>query len=233
MHRFGKLIRQRAWLFVRPLPSQSAVVLSNTRLSALLSVSRRNLHACPPRWANHLESSHMDLSLDPITEKATEWFEDGVNKWNEGDIHAAVDSFQKSVLTKPTADAHFNLGLCWASLTKYGKAEKSWLSSLNLDPTRYDVHVNLANIYAHSPDLRNLDKSVSHFEAALRLAPEDGEIRFDFGVILDSMGKLEEAIEQYKLAQQYGVDRASVNLRNAQARLLGKKLKEMDDQKTK
>lgn len=47
--------------------------------------------------------------------------------------------------------------------------------------------------------------------------------RFNLGAMLDATGKVERAVEEYGLAEKYGVERAKQNLRNARAKLLTSK----------
>jgi Tfp pilus assembly protein PilF len=61
-----------------------------------------------------------------------------------------------------------------------------------------------------------------HYKIASELEPHDGEIQYNFGVILDSMGRLQEAEERYALAIKNGVQQAEKNLRNVRVRILGK-----------
>ncbi|KAJ3124164.1 hypothetical protein HK098_001338 [Nowakowskiella sp. JEL0407] len=169
------------------------------------------------------------ISKDPITETAEEWFEDGVVKWNENDLIGAIESYEKSIYTKPTGEAYYNIGFCYYQLGKHEKAADSWTHSLTLSPERADAHVNLANIYALSPSIRNPEKALSHYEAAIRIEPEDGEIRYNYAVVLESVEKLEEAVAEYKKAFELGVRKAEVNIRNAGARLMSKQLKKMEE----
>ncbi|KAI9101085.1 hypothetical protein DFS34DRAFT_613103 [Phlyctochytrium arcticum] len=179
-----------------------------------------------PRFA-----SHSPLGSENQGSKAQEWFKDGTRKWNEDDIQGALDCFEKSAWSQPTADAYYNIANCHLQLGKHEAAIKAWEKSLELDPDNADVHVNLANVYALI--VKDSDKAVKHYEKAVKLDPEDGEIRFNFAVVLDSMNRLEHAIEQYKLAVEKGATVAEKNLRNAMARLLGQQLKAEEEAKGK
>ncbi|KAJ1551646.1 hypothetical protein HK096_005919 [Nowakowskiella sp. JEL0078] len=185
----------------------------------------------PFSLASH--SGVASVSNDPISETAEEWFEEGIKKWNENDLMGALESYEKSIFTKPTGEAYYNIGCCYYQLGKHEKAANAWIHSLSLSLNRSDAHVNLANIYALSQSIRNPEKAISHYEAAIRISPEDGEIRYNFAVVLESMDKLEEAIEMYKVAIEKGVEKASVNLRNAVARWGSKKLRDMEKVKGK
>ncbi|TPX36325.1 hypothetical protein SmJEL517_g01636 [Synchytrium microbalum] len=163
------------------------------------------------------------ISLDPQTELAKEWFEKGARAWQEGDLENALDCYEKSAWSKPTADAYFNAGNVLHSMGQHDKAIDAWKRSLNLDDKRPDAHVNIGNCYALI--LKDLKQAINHLEKAVALDPTDGEIRFNLGAILDATGDTERAIEEYGAAEKYGVERAKVNLKNAKIKLLAKKAK--------
>ncbi|KAJ3330596.1 hypothetical protein HDU76_005286 [Blyttiomyces sp. JEL0837] len=101
------------------------------------------------------------------------------------------------------------------------EAVQSWNKSIELNGANAsDAHVNLANVYALN--LKDSEKAVHHYLIAIKLTPKDGEVHYNLGVVLDSMGRLEEALEYYTKAVELGISAAEKNLRNAQARLLGK-----------
>ncbi|KAJ3145876.1 hypothetical protein HDU86_000603 [Geranomyces michiganensis] len=155
---------------------------------------------------------------------AQEWFVKGTEKWNDDDIQGALECFEKSIWTKATGDAYYNIANCQLQLGKYEAAAKSWSKSIELSPDRADAHVNLANV--HALVLKDIDTALPLYAQALRLAPTDGDIHFNYAAVLDAKGELEKAIEHYRLAVQHGTAVAEKNLRNALARQLGKVLKE-------
>ncbi|KAJ3278873.1 hypothetical protein HK104_001954 [Borealophlyctis nickersoniae] len=170
------------------------------------------------RLASH--SSEPPSTTDPLAQKAQEWFDEGLELWNKGDIEGALDAYEKSVWTRATGDGYYNIASCQYSLGKHESAIKSWKKSLELSPNRADAHVNIANLTALV--LKDADGAVTHYEQALKIEPDDGEIRYNFGVVLDSMGRLEDAAKQYQKAVDLGVTVAEKNLRNAVARIRAK-----------
>ncbi|KAI9014851.1 hypothetical protein BC832DRAFT_516941, partial [Gaertneriomyces semiglobifer] len=160
--------------------------------------------------------------------KAQEWFDEGNTKWNDEDVMGALDCYEKSAWSKPSGEAYYNIGNCQHLLGKPEAAIESWKKALELSPTLAEAYVNIANVYALQ--LRDFDAAVKNLEEALKLAPNDGEVRYNFGVILDAMGNLERAVEQYRLAIRNGVEQAEKNLRNAGARLLAQEAKRAEEE---
>eukprot|EP00842_Homolaphlyctis_polyrhiza_P006249 jgi/Hompol1/6625/HPOL_001903-RA len=177
------------------------------------------------RLASTQDMGGNSSASDSMTLKANEWFELGVDKWNKEDYLGAQDAFEKSIWTRPTSDAHFNLGNVFHSQGKHDKALEQWKQSIDLSP-RADAHVNMANVLALIK--RDLATAIPHYKAAIELSPEDGEIHYNFGVVLDASSRLEEAVDHYQQARKLGVEQAEKNLRNALAKLIGAKAKEQE-----
>ena len=97
------------------------------------------------------------------------------------------------------------------------------MKSLELEPKRADAHVNLANVYALT--FQDYQKANNHYEKALELTPEDGQLHYNYAAVLDAQSNLERAIEHYQLARKYGIEIAEKNLRNAMARFVAQSAK--------
>lgn len=150
---------------------------------------------------------------------AQESLEKGNELCNEGKFSEAAEWYRKSLKVQESGDGYYNLANCLYSVGQPQDAIENWIKSLALDLTRSDAHVNLGNVYALH--LKNYEKAFSHYEAALRLYPDDGQTHYNYACVLDSQSQLEKAIEHYKLARKHGIDMAEKNLRNAMAKLLG------------
>ncbi|KAJ8324826.1 hypothetical protein QVD99_002826 [Batrachochytrium dendrobatidis] len=186
----------------------------------------RGLTATPYIQATSIPHSK---SYELLTIKAKEWFNTGLDLWNKEDIAGAIEAFEKSVHSQPTSDAHFNLGNCFHIQGKHDKALLQWNMSLELLP-RADAHVNIANVYAIIK--QDLETATPHYEAALELTPDDGEVHYNYGVVLDASSKLELAVEHYQKARKLGVELAEKNLRNVLAKLIGQKAKLAESENT-
>ncbi|RXW20682.1 hypothetical protein EST38_g5189 [Candolleomyces aberdarensis] len=159
--------------------------------------------------------------------EALRCLEQGTAKLEEGDVHAAKSLYQRSVEIKRNASSLFNLGVTHYHLKEFDEAIAAWKESITLQPSSPDAHTNLASAYIISPVPRP-DLALHHLEVASSLCPEDPEIAFNHAAVLEATGRLEEALEKYKLAQKYGVERASVHIRNVSAKILGKRMKDAD-----
>ncbi|OBZ78276.1 hypothetical protein A0H81_02672 [Grifola frondosa] len=155
--------------------------------------------------------------------------EEGTQKLEEGDVQAAKALYKRSVDVKRTASALFNLGVTHYHLKEFDDAIAAWKESIALQPSSPDAHTNLASAYIVSPVSRP-DLALHHLRIAASLAPEDAEIAFNLAAVLEACGQLEESLEQYKRSKEYGVERAAMHIRNVSAKILGQKMKALEDE---
>ncbi|KAF5316382.1 hypothetical protein D9619_006122 [Psilocybe cf. subviscida] len=174
-------------------------------------------------WASSV--TPQSSTTDPAEAEAMRCLEEGTVKLEEGDVHAAKSLYRRSNEIKKSASSLFNLGVTHYHLKEYDDAISAWKESIALQPSSPDTHTNLASAYIISPVSRP-DLALHHLEIASSLSPEDPEIAFNHAAVLEATGKLEESLEKYKLSQQYGVDRASVHIRNVSAKILAKRAQE-------
>ena len=161
--------------------------------------------------------------MEADSSKAQIFYNQGIQYWNQDNLLQAKESFLQAITVMPTSDAYFNLGNVLHSMGNSSEAIENWTKSLELKPTA-DAHLNIANVLALV--VKDPKSSFEHYEKALELSPEDGEINYNYGVVLDAFGELEKAIQQYSIAVSWGIEQAEKNLRNARARWLAPQLEE-------
>ncbi|KAF9526139.1 hypothetical protein CPB83DRAFT_770842 [Crepidotus variabilis] len=177
-------------------------------------------------WATSV--TPQSSASDPAETEALKCLEQGTTKLEEGDLQGAKSLYQRSNEIKRSASSLFNLGVTHYHLKEYDDAISSWKESISLQPSSPDAHTNLASAYIISPVSRP-DLALHHLGIACSLSPEDPEIAFNHAAVLEATGRLEEALEEYKRSQKFGVERAAVHIRNVGAKILGQKMKELDN----
>jgi tetratricopeptide (TPR) repeat protein len=150
-------------------------------------------------------------------------YSQGVEKWTQDDLVGAQQAFEQSIEVLPSSDAYFNLANVYHNMGNHVDAIKYWEKSLESSP-RADAMLNIANVQALV--LKDFESACRNYENAIKLSPEDGEINYNYGVVLDAYGKLEQAIEQYSIAVSWGIEVAEKNLRNARAKWVAKNAQE-------
>ncbi|KAG2011397.1 hypothetical protein CC2G_011521 [Coprinopsis cinerea AmutBmut pab1-1] len=226
---------RRTCLFSRQLSVQTYRQFSCRSLSQIASkrpevssFAPRNVykrHTIPAAIRYATSVTPHSSAIDPAEVEALRCLEQGTAKLEEGDVQAARDLYKRSVEIKRNASSLFNLGVTYYHLKEYEQAIAAWKESIALQPSSPDAHTNLASAYIISPVSRP-DLALHHLEVASSLSPEDPEIAFNHAAVLEATGRLEEALEKYKLAKDYGVERAAVHIRNVSAKILGKRMKE-------
>ena len=150
-------------------------------------------------------------------------YNSGVKLFSEGNLAGALEEFNISIKEEPTSDAYFNIGNIFHEQEDYSEAIDKWKKSIELLP-RADAHINIGGVLACH--LQTPAAALPHFEDAIKLSPEDGEIYHNYGVVLDHSGKLDDAIVHYSNAVSFGVEPAEAKLRNARARWIAKNAQE-------
>lgn len=174
------------------------------------------------RWAT--STTPHSTASDPADIEAMRCLEQGTQKLEENDLQGAKELYRRSVEIKRNASSLFNLGVTHYHLKEFDEAIAAWKESIELQPDSPDVHTNLASAYIISPVSRP-DLALHHLHIAASLAPEDPEIAFNLAAVLEATGQLEEALNYYKRAEDNGVERAAMHIRNVSAKILGKTFK--------
>ena len=102
-----------------------------------------------------------------------------------------------------------------------GEAIAQFELALRLDPRSAEAENDLALALARDPD--RLAEAAAHFEKALKIRPNYPETHFNFGIVLDEMGRIEDAMreqrEAVRLRPDYAV--AHMNLAVTLSRMTG------------
>ncbi|KAG0227181.1 hypothetical protein BGW41_003941 [Actinomortierella wolfii] len=165
-----------------------------------------------------------------VIDKAQEYMDEGIRFMDNNMIPLAMSSFQRSLNERPTAAAHYNMGVGYFQMGDYRSAIRSFQESLKLAPHHADVHTNLAT--AHIKLDKDFDSALHHLKAAADISPKDAEIQFNLAVVCEQTGDLDAAIKGYKAALDLGIETASVNLRNVSAKKLAKMVEQQKQQPT-
>ncbi|KAF8310070.1 TPR-like protein [Clavulina sp. PMI_390] len=177
-------------------------------------------------WAT-TSSDSASLATDFAETEAQRILEEGTKLLENGDIDSAKSLYMRSVQIKKTPAGLFNLGVTHFHSKNFPDAIKAWKESIILEPSNPDAHTNLASAYIMSPVPQPV-LALEHLRAAAAISPDDAEIAFNLGAVLEACGFLEDALEQYKKSNDGGVERAAVYVRNVSAKILGQQMKQAE-----
>ncbi|KAE8211484.1 hypothetical protein CF327_g4758 [Tilletia walkeri] len=199
--------------------SQRASILLSSRASSALppqAVGRRDFsQASASRAVSTTPTSSIN---DPAEEEAQRFLEEGTALIESGDIENAKKAYERSLAIKESSSALFNLGVCQYHNKDLTGAIASWNRVVELSPNSSDAHMNIASAFVMSVPPRP-DLAVDHLKTAASISPEDAEIQFNLGAVLEACEQLEEAGKAYQRALDGGIARAETNLRNVSAKL--------------
>ncbi|KAJ2356956.1 hypothetical protein IWW50_002920 [Coemansia erecta] len=177
-----------------------------------------NPHTFPRTYAT--DAGFTDSHL--LAQQAQESMSRGASALTQGNAPAALPYLEHALRLHPTADTHYNMGICRYMLNDVDQAIEHWQMSVTMDPTQADAYVSLGNAYFLSK--KDTKRAIEFMTKAMELAPKDPEIQFNLACVHESAGDLESAIMLYDRAVSYGLEKAQAYLRNAIAKQMKKNL---------
>ena len=125
---------------------------------------------------------------------------------NQGRNHKAEDLFKRALVISPKfATCHMNLGIVQSNLNKFAESEESYKRALKFRPYYPDCLFNLATLYLKTKDFQ---KAVETFEKAIEQNSEHFSAHTNLVILLDDLGKYEEAEFKAKQALKVFPDKA-------------------------
>ncbi len=111
------------------------------------------------------------------------------------DLKKAIAEYEEALKVSPShPKAHLLLGMTYANLGDFEKAEKSLLASIKIQPSYEGFHT-LGLVYANKSDLA---KAIEAFENALQINPTAYRGWYQLGQIHVANGNFKSAIDDYK-----------------------------------
>jgi tetratricopeptide (TPR) repeat protein len=144
-----------------------------------------------------------------------EYFNKGVNFFNEEKIEEALKAFETAAVVQPKRTENYrNLATGYLRTDQFAKAEENFKKAIELEPDHVETLVNLGIAYYNNGDFA---KSVETFEKALEHDPANADAISTLGLAYDQMGESNKAIQAYENALKINPD--DMNLQFNYARL--------------
>jgi len=152
--------------------------------------------------------------------EAIELFQRAYQSQLANDYEEAIELYQRSIATYPTAEAHTFLGWVYSFQDRYDEAIEQCLEAIRVDDTLGNPYNDIGSYLIARGDLYGC---VRWFKRAL-CAPRYESYAFphlNLGRVYEARGRLLDAARHYGLAleQQPAFDQAARALRRLQARL--------------
>ncbi|MFM6631637.1 MAG: tetratricopeptide repeat protein [Microcystis panniformis] len=140
----------------------------------------------------------------PIVQDAKFWFEQGNQKYTNGDFIGAIASYDRALEFKPDDhQAWTNRGVALHNLGRFEQAIASYDRALEIKP---DYHEAWNNRGVALRDLGRLEQAIASYDRALEIKPDYHEAWKRRGNALGNLGRLEEAIASYDRALEIKPD---------------------------
>ena len=122
----------------------------------------------------------------------------------QGDLSAAIDSYQKAIKSQPNfTHAHFNLANTLKDEGEVTNAIDSYQKAIQLKPNFPEAYSNLGNALKENNDLNT---AIDSYQKAIQLKPNFPEAYNNLGHTLQVQDRFVEAIQAYQKALQFKPD---------------------------
>ncbi|HKQ99284.1 MAG TPA: tetratricopeptide repeat protein [Pyrinomonadaceae bacterium] len=162
----------------------------------------------------------IDDSSTGLKREAMELFRRAFEAQQAADYEGAIELYQRSIATYPTAEAHTFLGWVYSFQQRYDEAIAECLEAIRVDPTLGNPYNDIGSYLVAKGDLY---ACVKWFKLAL-VAPRYEARAYphmNLGRVYEQRGRLLDAARHYGLAleQEPGYTQASIALRKLQSKL--------------
>jgi tetratricopeptide (TPR) repeat protein len=142
----------------------------------------------------------------------------------------AEQLFKRAIAQKPDfASAHVDLGLLFVQTKRQDEAVAEFKEAVRLDPSRNDAVSPLLNIWrtqaTDAAQKGDLEKALAVLIQAHKMAPQDADVGFEFGMVALRMSLLPDAVQAFEQVLTvrkddpnaiYGLGRAQMGLNKYQ-----------------
>lgn len=113
----------------------------------------------------------------------------------KGAVENAIRQYEKAIELSPEfANAYANLGVAFVKLGQLDRAIEVYKKALQLGPAAGLTHGNLGYALAEKG---SLEQAAYHLQEAVRLEPRSTDFRVRYAILLEKLGRTDEAILQY------------------------------------
>jgi Tfp pilus assembly protein PilF len=127
----------------------------------------------------------------------------GIPLFRTGKVDEAVKCWERNIaLGSRNSKAHTNLGSVYYGRGKIDLAIEHFQRAAEIDDN-FLAHAKLGGIMANKGDFA---QALDHYRRSLEANPNRSDIRYEYALLLENQGRLDEAIKQYQLALKFTPD---------------------------
>jgi predicted O-linked N-acetylglucosamine transferase (SPINDLY family) len=152
------------------------------------------------RFAKKLETAFEEMRRHSVAKWEKRLHDRGQALCQAKVFDEAAETYRLAIHVNPSRRyAYINRGLCFEKLGRYHEAHDEYRRGLAVHPNDAQLHYRDATV---CQILRLADESLNAFERAIELDPQLVEARFDLGLLHQSLGNLDVALELCREAVQ-------------------------------
>lgn len=142
-----------------------------------------------------------DTTKAKVSDKANKYYNEGYNYFEKKDFKKSIASYKLAIREDADfIDAYDNLGLAFRQLNMLDSAEYYYLASLSRNPNGFNANQNLAVV----AELRkNYEKAIVYYNKLMEIETENPEGYYGLARMQFTLGRLNEAFKNGKLAEKY------------------------------
>ena len=136
----------------------------------------------------------------PSSTKAMEIYKIGRQRFEAGDVSAAIDAYLESNRLLPgSAEVQLNLGHAYLTLKKDKDATKAFKEAVKLNPQMAEAYYGLGFVSFRSTKHRD---AADAFKKATMLSPDMAKAHYGLALAYIQLDKMDEMIQVYRVLQR-------------------------------
>lgn len=156
------------------------------------------------------------MELDHLPTEAKEWFIEGFEHHQSGDIEAAIECYLKSLEAAPSAEAHTFLGWAYSHQENLEAAIEECFKAIDVDPSFGNPYNDIGAYYIQ---LQRYEEAIPWLERAMEAERYEsyhfphlnlGRVYIKKGMFHEAIREFEKALEIEPLYHQARVELAKL-----------------------
>jgi Flp pilus assembly protein TadD len=136
----------------------------------------------------------------PTLAKAIEFYQLGRQRFDSGDVPAAIDAYLESVKLEPnSAEVQMNLGLAYLTLKKDKDAMKAFRDAVRLNPELAEAYYGLGFSSFRANKYREATEA---FKKAVSLIPDMAKAHYGLALAYIELNKMDDMLQEYRILQR-------------------------------
>ena len=134
------------------------------------------------------------------TNKAFEMYKLGRQRFEIGDVDAAIDAYAESLRLEPaSAEVQMNLGHAYLTVKKDKDAMKAFKEAVRLNPELAEAYYGLGFVSFRAAKFR---EAMDAFKRAIALIPDMAKAHYGLALAYIELQKMDDMIQEYRILQR-------------------------------